>query len=112
VGGITCTKQYVGKLPVKRIEARDETGRKLEQSIVKCVHQIIGLYGSLDAAKTNRQRTQAQRRIDAMEKRIDELVYELYGLTSREIAVVESVSETAVEVAEVSTEELSLIAAE
>jgi hypothetical protein len=47
-----------------------------------------------------------------MEKRIDELVYELYGLTSREIAVVESVSETAVEVAEVSTEELSLIAAE
>ncbi len=42
-GWITCTKQYVGKLPVKRIDAGDEAGRKLEQSIVKCVRQIVEL---------------------------------------------------------------------
>lgn len=108
-GWITCTKQYVGKLPVKRID--DDAGRKLEQQIVKAVQQIVGLYDGLSAAKSNRQQTQAQRRIDATEKRIDMLVYELYGLTDREIGVIENTTET-VEAADVSAEELSLIAAE
>lgn len=110
-GWITCTKQYVGKLPIKRIDADDEKGRELAESIVKSVRQIVGLYDSLDAAKTYRQKTQSQRRIDAIEKRIDELVYELYGLSDREIGIVEHTTES-VEVADVNAEELSLIAAE
>jgi hypothetical protein len=110
-GWITCTKQYVGKLPIKRIDADEQTGRRLQLAIVKSVRQIVGLYASLDAAKTTRQRTQAQRQIDATEKRIDGLVYELYGLTDREIAVVEN-SVQPVDVADVTAQELSLIAAE
>jgi len=38
------------------------------------------------------QRQQLQRAIDHSEKKIDELVYELYGLTEKEIRIIENES--------------------
>ena len=38
---------------------------------------------------TDHERTLIQRRIDATDKEIDKLVYELYDLTDEEIAIVE-----------------------
>jgi len=43
----------------------------------------------LATAKTDHEKTSLQRQIDATDKQIDSLVYELYGLTSEEIALVE-----------------------
>ena len=43
----------------------------------------------LDAAKTPVDKTGIQREIDATDRRIDRLVYELYGLTDDEIRIVE-----------------------
>jgi hypothetical protein len=41
-------------------------------------------------ARTDQQRTVLERQIEATDRQIDKLVYELYGLTEEEIAVVES----------------------
>jgi hypothetical protein len=41
------------------------------------------------AAKTGQARTALQRQIDATDRHIDRLVYDLYGLTDEEIAIVE-----------------------
>ena len=43
----------------------------------------------LDAAKTPTDKTAIQRQIDATDRQIDRLVYELYGLTEDEIKIVE-----------------------
>lgn len=43
----------------------------------------------LPAAKTEQEKTVIQREIDPTDKQIDALVYELYGLTEQEIAIVE-----------------------
>lgn len=43
----------------------------------------------LPVAKTGHDQTHLQRQIDATDRQIDKLVYELYGLTEEEIAVVE-----------------------
>ena len=43
----------------------------------------------VDALQDPRTREQIQRRIDAMDRQIDALVYELYGLTEEEIKIVE-----------------------
>jgi hypothetical protein len=40
-------------------------------------------------ANTHQERTVIQRQIDATDKQIDALVYELYGLTEEEITIVE-----------------------
>ena len=43
----------------------------------------------LDAARTPTQRTVIQRQIELTDRQIDQLVYELYGLTDEEIKIVE-----------------------
>jgi hypothetical protein len=90
-GWITCTKQYVGKLPIHLISFSEPNERARHDSIAKAVKQILGLHEALASAKTNRQKTTTQRQIDATESRIDQLVFELYGLTESEINLVESV---------------------
>jgi len=51
---------------------------------------MLDLHKQLAAAKTPHGRTAIQRQIDATDRRIDELVYELYGLRDEEIAIVEA----------------------
>jgi hypothetical protein len=41
------------------------------------------------SAKTDHEKTALHRQIDATDKQIDELVYELYGLTEEERRIVE-----------------------
>jgi hypothetical protein len=111
-GWITCTKQYVGRLPIKRFLPRVQLNQMAQESIARAVKQMIAFQESLAAAKTGRQQTAAQRQITAMETRIDQLVYELYGLTEQEISVVEGAIKEPTEPAPVALDDLSLIAEE
>lgn len=54
------------------------------------VDQMLSLNKQLPAAKTDHEKTALQRQIDATDRQIDQLVYELYGLTEEEIKIVES----------------------
>jgi hypothetical protein len=83
-GWITCTKQYVGKLPIRRIEAASQAG------IGRVVNQITKANEAALSAKTGREKTIALRQITALENRIDELVYKVYELTEQEVALVET----------------------
>ena len=58
--------------------------------MVRLVEQMLALNKQLAEAKTGHEQTLIQRQIDATDKQIDKLVYELYGLTEEEIAIVES----------------------
>ncbi len=57
--------------------------------ISKLVKRQIDLHQQLTAAKTPQDTTLLQRQIDATDRQIDQLVYQLYGLTEEEIALVE-----------------------
>jgi len=59
--------------------------------MVSLVTHILELNRYLPLAKTDQERRLVQQEIDATDVRIDALVYELYGLTPEEIAVVEGV---------------------
>jgi hypothetical protein len=43
--------------------------------------------------KTNQEKSLIQRQIESTDKQIDQLVYELYGLTDEEIKIVEEASQ-------------------
>ena len=58
-------------------------------SIIKFVDNLLKLNKELQNTKLDTQRQQIQRAIDHSEKKIDELVYELYGLTEKEIGIIE-----------------------
>jgi len=53
------------------------------------VQRIQGLHKGLAGAKTGHERTVIERDIETTDRQIDRLVYDLYGLTAEEIAVVE-----------------------
>lgn len=88
-GWITCTKQYFGTLPIRTIDFNKSREKKMHDNMVQLVEQMLSLHKQRPEAKTGHEQTVLQRRIDATDKQIDKLVYELYGLTTEEIAIVE-----------------------
>jgi hypothetical protein len=58
-------------------------------AVVALVQQMLDLHKQLAAAKTPDVKTALQRQIDATDRQIDRLVYELYGFTDEEIRIVE-----------------------
>jgi hypothetical protein len=81
--------QYMEKVPIRVIDRKDKQDRACHEKMVALVEQTLKLHRDLAAAKTAHDKTLAERQIAATDKQIDRLVYELYGLTDAEIAVVE-----------------------
>lgn len=50
---------------------------------------MLDLHKQFAASRTAHDKEVLQRQIDATDRQIDKLVYELYGLTEEEIAIVE-----------------------
>jgi hypothetical protein len=57
--------------------------------MVAMVNQMLQFHEDLASAKTAHEKTLLERQIAATDRQIDTLVYELYGLTGDEIAIVE-----------------------
>jgi len=57
--------------------------------MVELVEGMLSLYGRLAGARIGRERMVIGHQIEAMDRRIDPLVYELYGLTDEEVGIVE-----------------------
>ncbi len=88
-GWITCTKQYVGTLPICLPAGPDKRSRARHDRMVKLVETIQSLHQQSSTARTADDKTLIQRQINVTDGQIDNLVYELYGLTEAEIAIVE-----------------------
>jgi len=77
------------RLPFPRINFADAADKSRHDRLVALVDQMLDLHKRLHAAQTQTDRELYQRQIDATDKQIDALVYELYGLTEEEIKIVE-----------------------
>jgi hypothetical protein len=76
-------------LPIAPLDLANPQGRAKNERMVKLVNSMLGLHKQLAATKSAAQRALIQRQIDATDAEIDRLVYDLYGLTAEEIAIVE-----------------------
>jgi len=79
----------LARLPIRIIDFSDPKDKARHDKMVELVEQMLTLHEQLTAAKTPDDKTRLQRQIDATEQQIDQLVYELYGLTEDEIQIVE-----------------------
>lgn len=66
----------------------DPTDKSRHKKMIGLVEQILSLNKQLAAAKTDNEKISLQRQIDATDRQIDQLVYELYGLKEEEIRIV------------------------
>ena len=60
------------------------------QAVTELVEHMPTPHRDLDAANTSHGKKMIQRQIDATDRQIDRLVYELYGLTEEEVTIVEA----------------------
>lgn len=79
----------LASLPIYKIDFSNSADRTSHDKLVVLVEKMLALHRQLAAAKTPQDANLPQRQIDATDKQIDQLVYQLYGLTDEEIALVE-----------------------
>lgn len=88
-GWFAYEPRYLNRIPICLVDKARTPGRTAHDRIMKCVDSMLKLHQQLATANSAAQRTVIQRQIDATDREIDRLVYHLYGLTVKEIALVE-----------------------
>ncbi len=87
-GWITCTKQYIGTLPIRAIDFTNAQDVEQHDKMVALVERMLKLQRDVVVEKNPASRERLARRIDSTDAAIDALVFELYGLNEKEIALV------------------------
>jgi len=82
-------KIHLDQFPIRKIEFSDSVDKARHERMVELVDTVLKLHKDLQTAKTDHEKSLIQRQIDTTDKQIDKLVYELYGLTDKEIHIVE-----------------------
>jgi len=80
---------YLKQLPIRTIDFNDPADVARHDRMVSLVEAMLALHDQLAAGHTPSAKTLLQRQIDATDREIDALVYELYDLTPDEIRIVE-----------------------
>ena len=79
----------ISKLPIRRIDFSSAIDRAHHKQIVELVDKMRALASNLKKTRVDAERSTLQNAFTATDRRIDALVYELYGLTQKEIDLVE-----------------------
>ena len=87
--GLEINGNVLARSPIRRIDLGKTEERNRHDRIVELVHQMLHLETRSRAAKAPHERTAIERQIEAADREIDRLVYELYELTDEEIRIVE-----------------------
>ena len=85
---------YLVELPLPAVDFGDETSTRRHDSMIGLVSRMLDRTARLVAAKTDHETTALRRETDSLDRQIDRLVYDLYGLTDDEIALVEESTPT------------------
>lgn len=88
-GYFAANKQFLVQLPIKTINFDIPEEVESYNNIIKFVETMQKLNKDLQSAKTPNSKQNIQRQIEASDKQIDKLVYELYGLTEEEHKIIE-----------------------
>ena len=76
-------------LPVPILDLARKADRRTHENLIKAANEILALQESLEGGTTEHERAVTQRQTNSTDRQIDQLVYELYGLTDKEIRIVE-----------------------
>ena len=91
---LTSTNNNVGTnellaMPFRTIDFTNKSDKSRHDRVVELVERMLALHEQLPQAKTDQDKTVLERQIATVDRQLDQLVYELYGLTDAEIALVE-----------------------
>ena len=80
---------YLKELPIALPDLKKPADKSRHDRLVLLVDKMLGLMPKLRAAKSDSEKATLQNAVTATDQQIDALVYDLYGLTEKEIKLVE-----------------------
>jgi len=83
-------RQYVERIPIKSFDPDDPDGMALHDFVIAQVALMLELKREISSAVLPNQKEQLQARIEYTDEKINHLVYQLYGLSTEEIALIEN----------------------
>jgi type I restriction-modification system DNA methylase subunit len=89
-GYVALNRQYIGKLPIRMVDRASSKENAAHDKVEDLVRQMLTLHKQLSSARMPHDKSVLLARIGATDRQIDKIVYELYGLTSEEIQIVEN----------------------
>jgi len=88
-GYIALNKQFIQRIPIKLLDLSKSTDNLIHNRMIQLVEQMLFLHEQLNQAQTPPAKRRIQQQINATDRQINQLVYELYELTDEEIAIME-----------------------
>ncbi len=79
----------VTQLPIRVIDFTKKPDKAQHDRVVELVERLLALHEQLPKAKTDQDKKILERQIATVDRQLDQLIYELYGLNDSEIALVE-----------------------
>jgi type I restriction-modification system DNA methylase subunit len=89
-GYYSFESRFIRNLPIRTLRLSEAADKAHHDKIVSRVERMLDLHTKLAAAKNPNDKTNLQREIEVTDRQIDQLVYELYGLTEQEVKSVET----------------------
>ena len=89
---IDVLKNALLNLPIRTIDFNNPNNKARHDQISGLVERMLDLNKQLAESKNPQSKTVLQRQIEATDRQIDKLVYQLYDLTDEEIEIVEATS--------------------
>ncbi|MHB8114204.1 MAG: hypothetical protein ACYDHA_12190, partial [Bellilinea sp.] len=77
--------RFISNLPIRTIDFSNPADVKHHDRMVSLVESMLALHRQSAAARLPDEKERLERQIQATDRQIDNLVYELYGLTAEEI---------------------------
>lgn len=87
---ISLTSAFIGVLPIRELDLKNKVEKQLHDKLVTLVTQMLESKKQLAAAVTDSDKNFLQNKCSSIDRQIDNLVYQLYGLTEEEIKIVEN----------------------
>ncbi len=84
--------QYIAEIPIRVINLENEAEKKIHEQMIKFVDEIMLSKKMMYDSKTESEKEYLEKKCSALDRQIDSLVYELYGLTDEEIKIIESIN--------------------
>jgi hypothetical protein len=92
-GYIRFSANPITQMPIRQINFKLAAEKKKHQQIVDLVDRMLSLHSQLQAANTPHAQAIVRNQIEAADRQIDQIVYELYGLTKDQAKIVDEAIE-------------------
>ncbi len=86
-------KDALLSIPIPRLDFSDPNEKQEHDEVVAKVEQMLAAKAALAEAWTTKDKNFHAQKCDALDRQIDRLVHDLYGLTEDEIAIIEKAAE-------------------